>query len=355
MKSFIKTLFVLLLTACFSQSFAQQIEVVVVGSSHENPKGSENFDQVINKLKGFKPDMVFGEFLSGADNDQLDTSHWAYASLKKRKDFIALKFPEKTKNLDAKIARANQSLGKFAYLHKLRMDLVSYYVKQSDIANAEYQLFVLENYMKKSFGEQEKSYYAHKFGNQDSLIKARLYYPRSEYSNIYFPLIYALKQSQIYPMDCQKYDKSWSAAWGSAAAAIKELEKKAAKDSTSAEAKTLAAIEKYSSVTADDRKMKSNSPYHDMATDRYAELNDAWNFYGGSHFYGYAGFPDQYIKDMYAQWNLRNEGMCANVLRQAKEKKAKRIIIGVGAAHRKIMEDILAKDPAVKIINYNQI
>lgn len=355
MKSFIKTLFVLLLTGYFNPSFAQQIEVVVVGSSHENPKGSENFDQVINKLKGFKPDMVFGEFLSGADNDQLDTSHWAYASLKKRKDFIALNFPEKVKNLDGKIVKANQSLSKFEYFHKLRMDLVSYYVKQSDIANAEYQLFVLENYMKKAFGTEEKAYYERRFGNLDSIRKARLYYPESEYSNIYFPLIYALKQTQIYPMDCQKYDKDWSAAWGSAAAAMKELEKRAAGDSTSAEAKTLAAIEKYSSLTAEDKRLRSNSPYHDMATDRYAELNDAWNFYGGSHFYGYAGFPDQYIKGMYAQWNLRNEGMCANVLIQAKEHKAKRILIGVGAAHRKIMEDILAKDPSVKIISYNQI
>lgn len=355
MKSFIKTFFVLLLTGCFSQSFAQQIEVVVVGSSHENPKGSENFDQVINKLKGFKPDMVFGEFLSSADNDQLDSTHWAYPSLTKRKKFIAVNFPEKVKNLDTRIARANLSLSKFAYLHKLRMDLVSYYVKKSDIANAEYQLFVLENYMKKSFGAEEKAYYERRFINQDSLIKTRLYYPKSEYTNIYFPLIYALNQNQIYPMDCQKYDKDWSAAWGSAAAAMKELEKRAAKDSTLAESKTLAAIEKYSSFTAEDKRLRSNSPYHDMATERYAELNDAWNFYGGSHFYGSAGFPDQYIKDMYAQWNLRNEGMCANVLRQAKEKKAKRIIIGVGAAHRKIMEDILAKDPSVKIISYNQI
>lgn len=355
MKSFIKVLAVLFLTAGSSPVFAQQIEIVVVGSSHENPKGSENFDQVISKLKQFKPDMVFGEFLSGADNNQLDSSHWAYQSLQKRKGFIARRFPEKGKNLDAKIEKANRSLSKFAYFHKQRMDLAADYIKQADIANGEYQLFVLENYMKGSFGAEEKAYYESRFGNRDSLVKARLYYPESEYSTIYFPLIYALKQNQIYSMDCQKYDKDWSAAWGATAAAIKALEKKAVQDSTSAEAKTLAAIERYSSLTADDQKMRSKSPYQDMSTDRYAQLNDAWNFYGGSHFYGYAGFPDADVKEMYAQWTLRNEGMCANVLRQAKAQKARRVVIGVGAAHRKIMEEILAKDPAVKIVSYAEL
>lgn len=89
-----------------------------------------------------------------------------------------------------------------------------------------------------------------------------------------------------------------------------------------------------------------------MAHSRYAELIDVWNFYGGSAFYGWPGFPDQHVKDMYTQWTLRNEGMCENILIQAKANDAKRIVIGVGAAHRKIMEDILSRDPDVKIISY---
>ncbi|PTT00149.1 hypothetical protein DBR11_10685 [Pedobacter sp. HMWF019] len=355
MKSLIQTLFIFLFSIWTAQVSAQQTEVVVVGSSHENAPGSEDFNQVITKLKNFKPDMVFGEFLSPEDYAQLKSNQYGYESLKMAKDFVALKFPELSGDPAAKIKRANQKLAKFAYYHRLRMDLVGYYLKQSDIANARYQVFVLENYMKSAFGKQEQAYYAEKFGNRDSLIKARLYRSDSEYCTIYFPLIYALKQERIYSMDSQKHDTEWSKAWSLAAKAFKELEQKANRDTASAEAKTVAAITKYSEFTGNDMKMKSKSAYANMATDRYDELNDSWNFYGGRHFYGYPGFPDQHVKDMYIQWGFRNEDMCANVLRQLKEKKSKRVVVAVGAAHRKLMEDIMAKDPAIKIINYNEL
>ena len=51
------------------------------------------------------------------------------------------------------------------------------------------------------------------FGSVDSLKKMGLYRPGSEYSKIYFPLIYQLKQDRIYNMDCQTYDKPWGEAW----------------------------------------------------------------------------------------------------------------------------------------------
>lgn len=75
---------------------------------------------------------------------------------------------------------------------------------------------------------------------------------------------------------------AWSEAWGRADSVFKILR---AKDTSSAEAKTLAGIEQYSTLTAEDKKMMTSSSYYNMSHDRYSELNDAWNFYGGSHFY----------------------------------------------------------------------
>lgn len=357
MKNLMKRLLTLalLLPAIYTSSHAQKIEIVVVGSSHDNKPGEEDYPAVVRRLQKFNPEMVFGEYLSAEDYHKLDSGGWGYKSLQKRKEYIERHFPEKVKNINRKIADANKSLMKFPYFHKLRMDLASYYIKTDDRANSDYQIYVLENEMKKSFGPQEAAKYKELFGNTDTLKKLGFERSTSEYVNIYFPLVYALKHDKIYPMDCQKYDVPWSKVWRKTAVAIDELVKKAAQEPASEEAKTLAAIEKYSSLTEDDKKQMSKSPYANMATSRYADLNDAWNFYGGTSFYGYKGFPTEYVKGMFEQWALRNEAMSANVLRQAKDKKVKRIVVGVGAAHRRTMEEILARDPNVKIISYNDL
>jgi hypothetical protein len=269
----------MLVLLCAEASFAQKLEIMVVGSSHDNPPGYDDFDKIVDKLKSFKPDMVFGEYVADEDSKLM----------------------------------------------------------QSRRADAAYQAYILSRKRKESI---------------DSLQKAGLYRPTSEYVTIFFPLIYSLGQSKIFPMDCQRYNEEWSRQWKLAAMAFTALEKKAEADSSSAEAKTFFAIKKHQSLTDDDRKTMSTSEYENMAHARFTELIDAWNFYGGSKFYGYPGFPDAAIKGMYEQWTLRNEGMCDNVLKQAKAMKAKRIVVGVGAAHRKIMEDILSKDPQVKIVSY---
>lgn len=352
MKTLSKLLSTLILFSLSNILFAQQIQILVVGSSHENKPGAENYEMVIEKLKNFQPDMLFGEYLSPADYNALAPGSYAFEGLKKAKKLVASGYALPVKNLEKKITSASKSLYKFPYYHKLRMDLASHYVMQGDRGNAEYQFYLIEHHMKKAFGKDEQAYYQAHFGNLNSIKNARLYRPLSEYTNIYFPLLYTLKQNKIYPMDCQKYDLPWSAAWGRADSAYQVLKAKAKGDTASAEAKTYAAIQKYSDLTEDDKKRMTPSPYFNMAHDRYSELNDAWNFYGGSHFYGWAGFPENDVRAMIKQWNLRNEGMCANVLKQAKEQKATKVIVGVGAAHRKLMEDILSRDPDVKIVSY---
>lgn len=355
MKTSISILFTLMSLLFGGGVFAQTMEIVVVGSDHENKPCAEDYKMVTGKLANFKPDMVFGEYLSPGDYEALEPGTWAYDGMRKAKDFIAKTYSSRPKNMSKKIEQAQRALQKFPYLHKVRMDLAAWYIMQSDRGNADYQIYLIEHEMKKHFGKSEMAYYTQHFGNLDSLKKVRLYRPLSEYTNIYFPLLDSLKQNQIYPMDCQKYDRAWSRAWAKTDSAFKILTKKAKMDSTSAEAKTYAAIQSYSDFNEKDKKMMTKSPYYNMAHPRYGELIDAWNFYGGKHFYGWPGFPDQHVKEMFAQWTLRNEAMCANVLRQAKANHAKRVIVGVGAGHRKLMEEILARDPQVKIVSYMEL
>lgn len=332
-----------------------QIEIVIVGSAHDNSKSTQNFQLIIDKLKNFKPDMVFGEYLPQNDFAKLDSGNWARKVFDKGRNYIEKRNPENVKNISAQIKKDKKALASFAYYHKTRMNLAVNYAKNWDRGNADYQIFVLENYMKNSFGKEEQSIYAKMLGNTDSLKKIGLYRPGSEYAKIYFPLIYQLKQEQIYNMDCQSYDKPWGIAWAKTDSLYQILNKKAKADSTSAEAATMKAIETYWSYSADEAKVFNADPYAGMNTAKYGILDEAWNFYGGPHFYGFAGFPTETIKEMIAQWTLRNEGMCKNIIEQARAKKARRIVVGVGASHRKWMEEILAKNPDVKIVNYNDL
>ncbi|RDC54785.1 hypothetical protein DU508_20000 [Pedobacter chinensis] len=332
-----------------------QLEIVIVGSSHDNSKSTQNFQAIIDKLKNFNPDMVFGEYLPAEDYAKLEDDHWAKKAFRKGHDYLERLNPKTVKDLPSKIKKDKKALASFAYFHKTRMNLAVHYAKNWDRGNTEYQIFVLENYMKDKFGKEERAAYSKVLGNTDSLQKAGLYRTGSEYSKIYFPLIYQLKQDQIYNMDCQTYDKPWNEAWRKTDSLYKMMIAKAKADSTSVEATTIKEMEAYTSYTPEELKAFNTDPYAGMNTEKYGILDEAWNFYGGSHFYGYPGFPTESVKAMMKQWMLRNEGMCKNILDQAKAKKAKRVVVGVGASHRIWMEEILAKNPDVKIINYNDL
>ncbi|WP_412466378.1 DUF5694 domain-containing protein [Pedobacter sp. KLB.chiD] len=357
MRTLQKFILALLLLVAFTVKLnaQNQIEIVIVGSAHDNSKSTINFQSIIDKLKNFKPDMVFGEYLPKEDYAKLEKNNWAVEAFKKGHDYIEKLNPETPKNIPALIKKQQKALSSFAYYHKTRMNLAVNYAKNWDRGNTDYQIFVLENYMKQNFGKEELATYNKMFGGTDSLKKIGFYRPGSEYSKIYFPLVYQLKQDQIYSMDCQTYDKPWGEAWAKTDSLYKILMDKAKSDSSSQEAATVKAIEKYWSYSKDEAKVFNTDPYAGMNTVKYGILDEAWNFYGGPHFYGYAGFPTETVKAMIAQWNLRNEGMCKNIIDQAKAKKAKRVVVGVGASHRKWMEEILAKNPAVKIINYNDL
>ncbi|WP_231491010.1 DUF5694 domain-containing protein [Pedobacter sp. Leaf170] len=332
-----------------------QIEIVIVGSSHNNTNSKQNFQAVIDRLKNFKPDMVFGEYIPAADYAKLDDDNWAKKGFKKKLDYVNKLNPEPVKTTSNFINKSQKALASFPYYHKTRMNLAVAYAKNWDRGNFDYQVYVLENYMKQNFGKEEKAAYDKMFGSIDSLKKLGVIRPGSEYNKIYFPLIYQLGQNQIYNMDCQTYDKPWGIAWGKTDSLIKILSAKAKADTLSAEAKTVKAIEKASSYADGEEQKFMADEYAGMNSLKYAELDEVWNFYGGRKFYGYAGFPTETVKEMIAQWTLRNEGMCKNILEQAKAKNAKRIVVGVGASHRKIMEEILAKNSNVKIINYNDL
>ena len=116
---------ILFIISTLNNIFAQEsIEIVVVGAAHNFGKNpTENFRKTIDKLKKFKPDMVFGEYLSAEDFDALDAKCWAKEAYQTRFDYVKKLNPTMPKNINQEIKRAYKALEKFAYYHQTRMDL----------------------------------------------------------------------------------------------------------------------------------------------------------------------------------------------------------------------------------------
>ena len=201
-------LFCLLLVlplAARSQS-AAPLEVVVVASSHVNSGPAASYRPVIEKLKAYKPDMIFGEYVSATELQQLPADSYAPRMFLPRQRFVQQRSPKARPLTARQQEKARQALASFPYYHKTRMDLARSYVLGFDRANAEYQLYLLQQEMKPGFGAQELAYFNTVFGGSDSLRQRRLVRTTSEYHKVFFPLAYELQHPQIYPMNCRRYD-----------------------------------------------------------------------------------------------------------------------------------------------------
>ncbi len=332
-----------------------QIEIVIVGSAHGNGGTDDFYRPIIDKLKNYNPDMVFGEYLSPEDQKaSIAAGHLTAKGINKRMAYLRARDVKADKKV-TQTEKAYRSLNKFAYLHKTRMELARSLYLNHDRGNAEYQFYVLEQHMQDKFEQKEQAYFDKLFGGTDSLRKVGLIRKSSEYQRIYFPLIYELGHDRIYAADCQKYEADWNEAGKKAQAAIKKMNEEAAIDSTSDAGLAAKAMKTYYAAANARMKGVDYTSYNFLNSDLYAELDEVVNFLGGPVFFNEPGYPKAEIEVMLDLWEKRNQGICDNIVRQAKEKGATKVIVGVGASHRKGMEEIFAKMPDVKVINYNDL
>ena len=326
-----------------------------MASSHDNPKPAADYQYVVDKLKNYKPDMVFGEYLSPVDlQEALEAKYWGTKRFKQKYNYLSARNPKAVKQ-QGQHEKAYRALSKFAYNHKTRMELARDLFFNYDMANADYQLYVLTQHMQPKLGKSEQAYFQKMFGSPDSLKQAGFLRSTSEYHKIFFPLVYALGHDRIYAADCQQYDGSWNKAWAKTDSAINVMYAIGKADSASAEAQAVKAIQDYYKWAAQKSKEIDTETYGFMSTDLYAEYSDVVNFYGSPKFYNLPGYPKETVEEMLHWWKKRNEGICENLIRQARAKGATRVVMAVGAAHRKGMEEILAQLPDVKLVNYNDL
>ncbi|NVO84106.1 DUF5694 domain-containing protein [Hymenobacter terrestris] len=333
------------------------LEVLIVASSHVNTDPAAEYRPIVEKLKAYQPDLVFGEYVSAPDMKQLPADNYAKSAFIPRYHYVRRRNPTARLMSDAALARAEKALAAFPYYHKTRIDVARHHVLSYDPANAAYQLYVLEQEMKSRFGADEQVYYARVFGGADSLRLKGFLRPNNEYGKIFFPLLYELRQARIYGMDSQQYDADWGHAWQAAREQVEAMQARVKADSTLPEAATARRIKAATAAYSRFWDQADDVPgaYRIMNGPAYAGVDEGMNFLGGEALYGFPGFPTEQVKAMKAQWVLRNEAMCANVVQRARQQQARRVVVAVGASHGHIMRELLSRMPGVKVIGYNEL
>jgi len=350
MKMLITTTLLLLslLATSYAQKSNKPVEVLMIGTSHGyGKKPVEKFDSVINKAYAFRPDAVFGEWLSGDDYDAIP-DYWNKATIEKRLAYLKSRPYVDATDADKQIRESYKLLRKHPNFHQVRMRLARALYLKRDFGNAAYQLYRLDR-ARPAFGDEERATYLTILGVPDSLYRNRT----NEYHNILFPLIDKLGQDKILPMDSQRHDKNWSEAWGKVDSLVRIWEK--GLDSTSVDGKRYRALQKR---TSELEAAGSKAAQAGMATIAFNssegdEYLNIVNFYGARRMFGAAGFPEAALNEMLRQWQFRNDDMAHNVVNRARAAGAKRVVVGVGANHRKIMVDILRTIPGVTVYEFN--
>jgi hypothetical protein len=328
----------------------QPLEILLIGASHNYGKTLvEQFDYPLNKALAFRPDAVFSEDLSPEDYDAL-TDHWNKAAVEKRLAYIKQHTYADPNNPDQFIQQTYQRLREQPALHQERIKLARALYLKHDFGNARYQLYRLDQ-ARPTFSNEDHVTYRSLLGEPDSLYRSR----SSEYHNIFFPLLDKLNQDQILPMDSQQYDLPWQAAWDSLSVKL-ERSVAAEKDTNSANYQVWKSFLNWQKSFYAREKLihQAGQTTRHSNTDLFNARVDSINFGGDLLLKQLKGFPAQEAAHMRHYWQLRNGAMCRSIVNRARAVGARRVVVGVGSAHRKTMIDILRTMPNVTVYTLNE-
>lgn len=347
-----KYLFFLFLSLSINAK-AQNIEVLLIGVSHDYSKyPTQDFSSIHHKIKKFKPDAFFGEFLSKED-EKLLMDYWC-----KQPNISRLKMLKNNRPISEDLLlHTIDSLKKLSQRkpndYRIKAELAHAYYLDQDVANGHYQFWQVYNFLKQQPDAELENYVDKLLSPKlDTTGRSMKRLKTSEYAYIAFPMMRELGIKELLSMDCQEYDLNWQASWGAFDAAF-ALFRKNLPDSLKSHLKSaLTTInqgyEKYDQVEA-----SSNTVTEWLNTDEASKISASGDFYL-PEMYHMKGFPKEEMLSKIHWWIMRNEGMCRNVVNRAEVAGAKRVVVLAGANHRKYMQDIFKTMPNVKVRNINE-
>ncbi len=342
--SFLLILFISLHT------YAQKIDVLLVGVSHNYGKSpQQDLSNIYPQIRNFKPTAFFGEFLSKED-EQLVMDYWCKEDNIKRLKILRNNRDIKTERLSGTIDSLKRQVLSNPSDYRLKADLAHAYYLNQDVSNAHYQYWQVWDHLQKSPDIQLENYVNSLLSPAlDVSGRSMTRLQTSEYALIAFPMMQELGITELLPMDCQDYDLNWSAS----ALAFHNKFEPFKSDSTASYTKLLTEIltrrikgfEKYSDI-----EKKSNRFTEWLNTDEASAILASGDFYF-SDLYSITGFPKEAMLSQMHWWWMRNKGMCDNVVNSARALDQKKVVVIVGANHRKYMQDIFEKMPEVSVKN----
>lgn len=351
-------LFFAFLHISFFDSFAQKkIEILLIGTSHNYELKVENdFDYVKKAVRKFKPDIFCTEYLSQENESKAVIENYYGERFTKRRDLLVAKNLVQEKELPKIIRKNYKILSQKPDEVQTRMDLAHALYLNEDLGNAHFQVYQLIN---TKLNDQDKEHLQKTFDIQDSLFRYTCR-KNNEYTNIVFPLAIELKIDKLHGFDCQRFENPWNEAWGKSDSLFTVFEENLNKDTTNIEnKKAIKTIAQFMKEYLDIQK-KLRASYQEGTQNKFANTKDfddlaEWGDFLRDDIYQLKGFPVEAYQEKRKYWLLRNEQMVLNTLKLAQKNKADKVVIFVGASHRRILQEMFEKNPNVTLKTIDQI
>ncbi|MGE7776676.1 DUF5694 domain-containing protein [Chitinophaga sp. NPDC101104] len=332
---------------------AQIVDIVLIGVSHDYSKYPvQDFTSIHNKIRKFKPDAFFGEFLSKED-ERLVMDYWC-----KPQNINRLNNLRRNRMIaESLLPHTIDSLKKISLLkpddYRVKVDLAHAYYLDQDVANGHYQYWqVLNSLREKPDAGLEKYVNAVLSPQLDTTGRSMRRLKTSEYAVIAFPMMLASGIRELLSMDCQDYDLNWQASWVAFDAKFSLFKNDPADLANQLEA-NLSVIKKgYEKYDRVEKSSKNVTEW--LNTDEAAATAASGDFYL-PEMYDMRGFPKEEMLSKIHWWLMRNKGMCLNVVNRARKTGAKKVVVLAGANHRKYMQDIFRDMPDVRVRNINEV
>jgi hypothetical protein len=311
-----------------------KIEILLVGTAHNyDTTVQHHFEKVEKKVLSFKPDIISIEWMR--PGDLIDILAWYGQQFIDRTDRVRNRY-----QIKESAAYLYKNLGTDEQGQINRAKLVLKLFSDRDQGNTYYQAYLLEKLWKsKQLSERALNEITKLFGSKDSL---RLYLPRkdSEFNSFIFRIAQQLGMEELFPMDSHSNDTAWRTVNKKYFDSLTIVRKDSANPKY-AEFFTLSnQLEAYyDKIRAERTKMTSAG---DLIRFVNSARFDSLAYHGDfrdPRIYPVYGFPRNLMMEKIKVWALRNKEMCERVIEAARKQQAKRVVVFVGAGHRKAMLD----------------
>jgi len=341
-----KVLFLVLFASL--NGMAQKVEVLLIGTAHNYAKSPKQDLETINdRIRRFKPQAFFGEFLSKED-ERLLADYWCKQDNLKRLATLKRSRYIGPGALTQTLDDLKQSVAKNPSNYRLKADLAHAFYLNQDVANGHYQFWQVFDHLNKNPDPELEQYVTALLSPElDTSGRSMKRLKTSEYALIAFPLLLEMGMPELLPMDCQEYDLNWTAAATAFHAKFEVFKKDTTATSFGSLQKMLEKRDNGFALYA--RNEKSSPTFTQwLNTDEASAILASGDFFF-REMYDLKGFPKDEMLAQLHWWQKRNEGMCFNVVEQARATKAKRVVVIVGANHRAFMSAIFAKMKDVSV------